>query len=99
MKLFSNDQVKPGRVRIEQDGGGFECALDALAYEPGDDAETTMTVNPCDVQMAWMRWFASQGARPDRPRIRTSMARSQPRSGCVASPVARRSGIWTRSSA
>ena len=61
MKLFSNDRIMPGRVRIEQDGGGFECALAALVYEPGDDAETVMTVNPADVQTAMVRWFAPIG--------------------------------------
>jgi hypothetical protein len=61
MKLFSNDRLKPGRVRIEQSGGGFECALDAVVYEPGDDSDTVMTVNPADVQTAMARWFAPTG--------------------------------------
>jgi hypothetical protein len=61
VKLFANDAIKPGTVRIEQDGGGFECAIDALQYEPGDDSGTTMTVNPVDVDVAMMRWFAPKG--------------------------------------
>jgi DNA repair protein SbcC/Rad50 len=61
VKLFSNEKIAPGTVRIEQDGGGFECAIDALVYEPGDDSGTTMTVNPVDVDVAMMRWFAPTG--------------------------------------
>jgi hypothetical protein len=61
VKLFSHPDIAPGRVRIEQDGGGFECALDALIYEPGDDSETKMTVNPADVGVAMVRWFAPKG--------------------------------------
>lgn len=62
MKLFANDQIPPGRVRIEQDGGGFECALDALVYEAGADENTVMTVNPADVSVAIVRWFEPKGA-------------------------------------
>jgi hypothetical protein len=62
VKLFGNEKIEPGRVRIEQDGGGIECALDALVYEPGDDSEAVMTVNPADVDVAMMKWFAPKGA-------------------------------------
>jgi hypothetical protein len=62
VKLFSNEKIAPGFVRIEQDGGGIECPLDALIYEPGDDSETVMTVNPADVDVAMVRWFAPKGA-------------------------------------
>ncbi|MHC2844824.1 hypothetical protein [Bradyrhizobium diazoefficiens] len=62
MRLHSNDQIAPGHVLVMQSGEVLLCRLSELIYEPGDDSQTDMHVNPCDVAAARAMWFESKGA-------------------------------------
>lgn len=63
MRLHSNSDIAPGHVAVLQKGDEvLFCRLADLRYEPGDDAETIMIVNPVDVAAARAMWFEDKGA-------------------------------------
>ena len=63
MRLHSNEEIAPGHVVVVQKGDEvLVCRLKDLIYEPGDDEETDMIVNPCDVDAARAAWFEDKGA-------------------------------------
>ncbi|MHC2576582.1 hypothetical protein ACVI1J_001706 [Bradyrhizobium diazoefficiens] len=61
MRLHANEQIAPGHVVIQQPGEVIVCRLADLRYEPGDDADTEMIVNPADVEVARAMWFEPKG--------------------------------------
>lgn len=62
MRLHANDHIKPGHVLVSQDSGDvLLCSLGELRYVPGDDDNTDMIVNPCDVAAAKAMWFEPKG--------------------------------------
>jgi len=63
MRLHSNEEIAAGHVVVMQQGDEvLFCRLADLRYEPGDDAETIMIVNPADVDAARAMWFEPKGA-------------------------------------
>lgn len=62
VRLHSNDQIAPGHVLVMQPGEVLLCRLTELIHEPGDDSETDMHVNPCEVAAARAMWFEPKGA-------------------------------------
>ncbi|MGY8710501.1 hypothetical protein RAD16_32600 [Bradyrhizobium sp. 18BD] len=62
MRLHANEQVAPGHFVVRQPGEVLVCRLGDQRYEPGDDADTDMIVNPCDIYVARAMWFEEKGA-------------------------------------
>lgn len=61
MRLHANEEIAPGHVVVSQGDEVLFCRLSQLRYEPGDDSETIMIVNPCDVDAARAMWFEDKG--------------------------------------
>lgn len=62
MRLHYDPEIAPGHVVVSQADGILFCRLAELIYEPGDDADTDMIVNPVDVDAAKATWFEDKGS-------------------------------------